>query len=461
MKTTFKIMGLVAGLGLVLLLSLHLFLQYGLTRAMREVVLPRIRQETGIDLRVGGLSINLPKGQLAIREIEVRNPEGFLLENLASVGRVVLEVDLLRLLKDKTLAVHDLEIEGGVVNIVRDREGVTNLERLEAGLAQPPLSPSLSESASPGSGQPALERAPGTVRQDPVPRPVEPLPEMIVEHLKGDAIVRYVDFRLNQYDIALRLDIEGRNLSTVAATDSGWGDLRATGALGSDRTSFVTDLAVRMAPLTDLQAPSFDLAGKIMEIDPRILEKVYGKAGIRSAPFGIDPVLHCRRGWFEDSTVSLHLRDVKFEEKLARRMGGMGTIGSLRFSVPVGGSLQQPEFDLSAAMLGAVGGNMRSVLDAWLMGAAGQQGGTGQAPAGTSDAAIEALGEKIDEIGRSETAKRILKDLADGEPSATNAPSPASSDVLVDLLGEQVEEIGENEALKKDLKDLGRKLFGR
>jgi hypothetical protein len=55
----------------------------------------------------------------------------------------------------------------------------------------------------------------------------------------------------------------------------------------------------------------------------------------------------------------------------------------------------------------------------------------------------------------------MLKDLAGGGSSDTNAPSPINSDALIDILGEQVEEIGGNEELKKELKNLGKFFFGK
>ena len=88
MKTTLKTLAAIFALGLVVLLGLHLFLQHGLTKTMREVVLPRIKAKTGIDARVGRLSINLPSGILYLDDVAVKNPDGFLLENLASVERM-------------------------------------------------------------------------------------------------------------------------------------------------------------------------------------------------------------------------------------------------------------------------------------------------------------------------------------------------------------------------------------
>jgi hypothetical protein len=231
--------------------------------------------------------------------------------------------------------------------------------------------------------------------------------------------------------------------------------------LGDDRTSFITDLKIRLAPLTDPAVPSFDLMGKVMEIDPRIMEEAYSRLGIRSAPFALDPVLHCREGRFEDSAVALNLRDIELEDKLSDRLGGMASIGSLRFVVQVEGTLQEPVVDVQAALLAAIGGNTRSLLDAFLKGAAGKEAGLSESPESLSDAAVEVLGVHVEEIGESEALKQALKDLTDGVPTASNAPSPISSDVLVEILGEQVEEIGESEEIKDELKNLGKWLFGK
>jgi hypothetical protein len=132
----------------------------------------------------------------------------------------------------------------------------------------------------------------------------------------------------------------------------------------------VTDLDLQLAPVTDPQSPSFDLTGRILEIDPRIMQEAYSRLGIRSAPFGFDPQLHCRDGVFEQSRVALNLNSIKLEDKLADRLGGMGSIQSLRFVVPVEGTLQSPEIDVQGSLLSAMGGNAQSLLDSLLKGAA-------------------------------------------------------------------------------------------
>lgn len=442
MKTSLKVIAAVFLLGFAILLGLHLFLQYGLTKTMREVVLPRVKAETGIDVRVGGLSINVAKGELYLKAVEIKNPEGFLLENCASIGRVAVEVDIPSLIRQKTLLVKNVEVAHALLNVIRNKDGEINLNQLQAGRPQP-------AKPVPQVGKPLPEKVPDIGKQpapapkpSPAPAPVpsesKPLPEMLVQAMQCNAKVRYIDFKLNQLDITLDLNVIGSHLSTQRDPATPWGDIAVIGSLGNDHTSFVTDLKIRLAPVTDPQAPSFDLSGKVLEIDPRIMDDVYSRLGIRSAPFGLDPDLHCRNGWFQDSSVALNLKNIVFEDKLAKQLGGIGSIGSLRFPVPVEGPIKQPTFDLSKVLSGF-----------W------------QRPAKLADAAVEAIGKQVGEIGDSEAVKKVLKDLAGNGSSDTNAPSPINSDVLVDILGEQVKEIGENKEIKDELKNLGKFLFGK
>jgi len=455
MKITLKVVGAVFGLGLVILLGLHLFLQYGLTKMMSEVVLPQIKAETGIDARVGRLSINLPNGLLYLNDVVIKNPDGFFLENLASIERVRLEVDLYSLLKQKPLRIKSVDVEQALLNVVRNSAGEINLNQLQP--ARPPVEPPLQTEypipeQAPSPAEPRPEPAPA-----PMPMEEQGLPEVVIESLYCRAKIRYVDFKLDELDLALDLGITGSNLSTQRDPSLPWGTLAVIGSLGNQRTRFMTDLRLRLAPLTDLQTPSFDLTGKVMEIDPRIMKEAYSKLGIRSAPFGLDPALHCRGGWFENSEVVVELRDIVLEDKLAKRLGGMASIGSLRFPVPVEGSLEQPRLNIQAALSAAIGGNAQTLLTSFLSGMVSGE----VSSADLSDAAVEALAVEIEEIGESETVQQVLKDLANGMASDTNTPAPLSSDTLIDILGEQIEEIGENEELKSELKNLGKWLFGQ
>jgi hypothetical protein len=447
MKSLFKVVGAVFALGAVILLGLHIFLQFGLTKTMRGVVLPQVKERVGIDVSVGRLSLNVPNGLLYLSEVKVRNPEGFLLENLASIDRVEVAVDIPSLLTKKLIRVKKIEVENGVLNVIRNKVGELNLDRLLAGVPKP--------TEEPVAGEPS-----GETGEEPVPGEPKPLPELLIEALECNAQLRYLDFKLDELDLVLAVGLSGSGISTVQAPDTPWGDLEVSGSLGDDRTRFVTALHLHLAPLTDPLLPSFDLTGRIMEIDPRIMEEIYAKLRIGSAPFGLEPDVHCRAGAFEDSRLTLSLQDIQMHQKLSKDLGGIGSIGTLKFSVPVEGSLREPKVDVTSALLGAVGDNTGTLLSAFLKGAAAKEAGLDESPESLAEAAVELLGKHVEELGENEAAKKVLKDLAAGGASDTNAPSPSTTDVLVDLLGEEVDEIGESELLREGLKELGRKWFG-
>ncbi len=328
MKTNFKVIASVFTLGFVILTLLHIFLQYGLTKTLRNVVLPRIRQEAGIDVQVGRLSINVAGGRLYLKNVSIRNPEGFALENLPSVDRIEVLVDVPSLFRQKPLRVKKVELRNAVVNVVRNRDGELNFNALQERLTTPPKQPAPSRQPLPESGG----REPPT--EHPAPDS-KPLPEVLIETLQCGAKLRYLDMNYESLDLTLVLEVDGQGLSTQRDPATPWGRMLLNGSLGEDGTRFVTDLDLQLAPVTDPQSPSFDLTGRIMEIDPRIMQEAYSRLGIRSAPFGFDPQLHCRKGAFERSKVALNLTDIQLEDKLATRLGGMGSIASLRFVVPV------------------------------------------------------------------------------------------------------------------------------
>ncbi len=458
MKATFKVLGLLFGLGAVILIIFHLVMLFGLTKAMKEVVLPRIKAETGIDARVGKLSINVPKGMLYLDDVAVRNPEGFLLENMASVERINVEVDVKSLIMQRPLIVKNVVVENALVNVIRNEAGEINLNSLQG---RRPAPPAEAPGDSPAPEKEPAEQPAEPPPERPAPAPKPPLPELLFKRMMCSATVRYIDFSLGQLDLALDLRLKAVNLSTLSDPEAGWGAASVTGSLADDHNSYQTELDLRLAPVRAVDDLSFDLTGRIMEIDPRSLESLWKRAGIRPEPFGIEPEFHSRRHAFVDSKVSVSMTGIELEEKLSRKLGGMGKVDALELTVPITGTLDRPRGDFHAALMQAVTGNAGSLLNAWIKGQVEKHGGTAEGgTADIADAAVEALGEAVPEIGRSETVKKVLKDLADGESSATNTPAPIDSDTVVEILGDHIDEIGEDEELKKELKNLGKWLFG-
>jgi hypothetical protein len=446
MKKILKVVGVIFALGAVILLGLHLFLQYGLTKTLNEVVLPRLEAETGIRAEVGRLSVNLPNGKLSLQDVSVKNPDGFVLEDMVLIERIDLSVDMMSLLKQKLVRVQRVDVQNALVNVIRNQAGDVNVNQLKSKSSPP---------------QPAEGKSPVNVTEQPTGKepeaavsPAQPLPEILIEALRCNLTLRYLDFKLNQLDLSLDLRLAADHLSTLRDPLTPWANLALMSSVGSEHTRFVTDLRMKLAPVVDPQVLSFDLTGQIMEIDPRMLDKIYSKLGIRSAPFGLTPRLQCRKNQFENSALSFEINKIVFEDKLSDRLGGLASIDSLKFSAPVEGSLQEPKMDLMAAFKGGLGGTAQTVVESFIKGALAKEAGLDKVPDDLTDAAVDLLGAKVSEVGDSETLQKVLKDLANGKSGDTNAPPVDKTDVAVEVLGEQIDEVGESEAVKKALKDL-------
>src|SRR5690606_22665141 len=156
--------------------------------------------ETGIDVQVGGLSINLANGFLYLKDLEVKNPPGFLLENLATVGRVTVEVDISSMFRQKPIRINHIEEENVWLNEVRNKACNIDVDYLQSEHS-PPAGPSK------GIGLPAPDHAPDSVPPAPSSGPTsvqtKPLPEVLIKTMQCNARVRYLDLKLNQLDLAL------------------------------------------------------------------------------------------------------------------------------------------------------------------------------------------------------------------------------------------------------------------
>ena len=216
------------------------------------------------------------------------------------------------------------------------------------------------------------------------------------------------------------------------------------GELLSDRSSFKTHISLRMAPITDLQKLSFDLEGRVLEIDPRLIAKTSDKLGIQMAPFGLDPRIVCRAGQLEGSEVAIRLHDVVFSIR-----GNKTKVNQLQFAVPLHGTLRRPIFDLNGAFQEAVSGNTGLIFSSVISGLVGDLDILEEPVKGLTDGVVEVLDQPLKEITKEasaivEAGLDLFGELIqlDSNAVATNEPKPSAS-----------------EDLKKGLEGLGIKLF--
>ena len=412
---------------LVLLISGALL--FGFNGLLSSFVYPKLAADKGLEVQSDRASYNPFTGYLRLSDVEVANPIGFREPQLANLSLLEVKIKPSSLLGGGPIIVERVNIDRGVIQLIRNEEGLLNVVALQQQMG-------LEESGS-GSGD--------TTMLVPVPAvKATTQPEILIQSVEINSDVRFVDRQLTDLDLMLHLAVLGQELGTVAGHE--WGRIQVMGELLSDRGAFNTELSMKLAPVVDPQRPSFDLEGRIMEIDPRLIAEASRKLGVSFAPFGVDPQLICREGNLAGSEVAVRLHDVAFS------LGGNPTkVKQLQFAVPVEGTIHAPKFEVTSALMQALGGNTRSLLGAALEGYVGELGLSEEPVKVLTDGVMEVLDKPLK--GISKEAGAILEEglnLFGGVLPGTGTTESASTNQHVEKAVED---------LKEGLKGLGIKLF--
>tara|TARA_A100001015_G_scaffold235345_2_gene267103 strand:- start:2277 stop:3554 length:1278 start_codon:yes stop_codon:yes gene_type:complete len=412
---------------LVLLISGALL--FGFNGLLSSFVYPKLAADKGLEVQSDRASYNPFTGYLRLSDVEVANPIGFREPQLANLSLVEVKIKPSSLVGGGPIIVERVNIDRGVIQLIRNEEGLLNVVALQQQMG-------LEESGS-GSGD--------TTMLVPVPAvKATTQPEILIQSVEINSDVRFVDRQLTDLDLMLHLAVLGQELGTVAGHE--WGRIQVMGELLSDRGAFNTELSMKLAPVVDPQRPSFDLEGRIMEIDPRLIAEASRKLGVSFAPFGVDPQLICREGNLAGSEVAVRLHDVAFS------LGGNPTkVKQLQFAVPVEGTIHAPKFEVTSALMQALGGNTRSLLGAALEGYVGELGLSEEPVKVLTDGVMEVLDKPLK--GISKEAGAILEEglnLFGGVLPGTGTTESASTNQHVEKAVED---------LKEGLKGLGIKLF--
>lgn len=421
MKWIFRLVVFIALL--VLLISGALL--FGFNGLLSSLVYPKLMDDMGLELQSDRASFNPFTGYMRLADVELANPREFREPKLASISLVELKIKPASLVGGGPIIVEQVRIDRGVIQLIRNEQGILNITALQK--------------------QMGLEESGGGAVVVPVPAVKDTTqPEVLVESIEINSDVRYVDYKIEDLDLMLHLALMGEELGTVAGHE--WGRIQVMGELLSDRGAFNTELSMRLAPIVDPQKPSFDLEGRILEIDPRLIEQASRKLGVSFAPFGVDPQLVCREGDLTGSEVAVRLHDVSFS--LA---GNLTKVKQLQFAVPVKGTLQEPQFEITSALMQALGGNSKSILGSALQGAVGDLGLLEEPVKVLTDGVMEVLDEPLK--GVSEEAGAIIEgglNLLGGVLSGNESTEGATTNQPVEKAVKD---------LKEGLEGLGIKLF--
>ena len=120
--------------GLLLLLLLAGTLLLFKDSILRSLAEQRIRRQTGLEASIGQLKVGLGSATMALQRFIVYNPPRFGGSALISIPELYLELDSVQTARGK-LGFKEIRLNLAEVNVVKDKNGVLNVEELRSSFA--------------------------------------------------------------------------------------------------------------------------------------------------------------------------------------------------------------------------------------------------------------------------------------------------------------------------------------
>ncbi len=339
MKFLIKLVAVLVVILVVVVLALQVFLNRGLNPVVQKA-LPKVKDQTGLNVAVEHVSLNLFQGALRVGEVRVGNPQSFDEPSVLAVERTVLDVSMKSLLKG-ILEVSEATVKDAKITLVRNKEGAVNLSEIQKSL--PKAEPK--------------ETAEAPVESAPQTTPAEPMemPKVLIHEAAFNTLFEFIDHKTTNgspRSVGFDLALLANDLKTFGSQpEEEWGQLKITGALKENPNAFATDISARIAPVTDPSKISLNAEGKIIGIDMRELGSVSEDAGIVSDNADIRLTLKVRDGVFlSGSELTASMQNAKLAGEQAKKHKDVKLPPDISLTIPVTGTLNAPVINWQQAI---------------------------------------------------------------------------------------------------------------
>lgn len=360
MKKIIIIVALLAAL----IISLQLFLAYGLTDSMRNFVLPTAKERWKVDATVESVSVNLLGGSLTVNGVAVVNPPGFEEESMLTLKRFKLKIGLLALFRGGLAEIKKAVIRDAALSVIRNREGAINIKPILQTFAT-----AMSNSAAEAGGS-APEAAGGAEPS------AQKIPDFVIRQMEAQTRVEYCDYQLSDPPFRLSLELQTRlkDIANYGRDDVLSGTINLLGKVLAGERTCAFDLNGRIAPIKDPTRASFDLTGSFQTIDLSHFQALARHCGFEEGRVSGTLTLYCQQGVFDPEKSILHLtfNKVKLTQAQQKQFRGIPFPETFKALVPVKGTLQHPEIDVWGALLKTL--SSKDAFDAIIQGVLEAQG---------------------------------------------------------------------------------------
>lgn len=321
-------------------IGLQLFLAYGLTDSLRQWVLPMAKERWNLDVTLERVSVNLLGGSLSIHGVQITNPPNFDDKSMIAMKRFKLTIGLPALFRGGIAKIEKASIRDAALSVVRNREGVLNIEPALAAIH------AAMSNTPPGEAGP---KPPGAARMR-----VQKIPDFAIQQMEITTLIQYVDHKISEPPFRLGLDMQVRlkDIANYGRNDVMSGTINLLGHILTTDRKCAFDLNGRIAPINDPTLLSFDLTGSIQTIDFKNFQELAARCGFEEGQISGTMTLYCQQGVFDPEKSVLHLtfNKVKLTRKQQEQFGGIPFPEAFKALVPIKGTLTNPEIDIREAL---------------------------------------------------------------------------------------------------------------
>ncbi|MDH3345789.1 MAG: AsmA family protein [Kiritimatiellaceae bacterium] len=410
--------------------GLQIFLTKGLTTTLNQNIFPAVKTLYGLDMSITDASVNIFKGRAELQGFEMSNLKGYKEPHLLTIGQCKLEIEMMSLFKRDPIVIKQAELNNTTLTVERNQERKFNVKELADALkpVESAEKPEKSETTDP---QPSEKKA-------------QPLP-VHIRHVAIDANVVYSDTKRDR-KFPLKLLLTGSDLFTIPKEGQKSSLVELCGALVHNKDSFATDLNAIIEPIVDPSKPTFNATGDIMDIDAEFITEFLSKNDMKSGAFSISPSITCKQGQLEGSRIDMIFKEFEI----------FGTnIGDTTLRLPISGTLQQLEYDLSGAFKSLFSKQSADIVKAFGLKELGIK-----ADAKPNEMIVQGLTNSVKEVADSPAIQDLIEQVIPGSDPSTKTNKPSLSETLSDVLFEQLEknvdevEESDSDAIKGLLKGI-------
>ncbi|NLB59859.1 MAG: hypothetical protein GX806_02085, partial [Lentisphaerae bacterium] len=112
-----KLLIALVALVVLVVLGLQLFLQYGLTEALKKYILPAAKERLQVDAALEGVSVNLLAGSFTLRGLQVINPSGFQEPTMLALRRCRVKIGIPALFRGGLTEIRKAELKNASLTV--------------------------------------------------------------------------------------------------------------------------------------------------------------------------------------------------------------------------------------------------------------------------------------------------------------------------------------------------------